>query len=54
MIVEDLQKCHEERLKSVCDDVENIRAGQDKVAKSGDAIVARDNDFSLINYSIFM
>ena len=40
--LEELQKCLDERLKGVAEDVDKIRAEQEKVAKGGDAVVARD------------
>ena len=39
--LEELQKCLDERLRGVGEDLESIRAEQEKVAKSGDAVVAR-------------
>ena len=39
--LEELQKCLDERLRGVGEDLESIRAEQEKVAKCGDAVVAR-------------
>ena len=42
--LEDLQRSLDERLKGVGEDMEKITAEQEKVARGGDTVVARDQN----------
>ena len=51
--LEDLQRSLDERLKGVGEDMEKITAEQEKVARGGDTVVARDqNNTKLLSQRI--